>query len=191
MVDRDYRDYYWLEQYRFSQVSQRFARTLTLSAEDFFCIVIWKANRAKSKIAGRLLGRGDANLQDAVAALLREVVNETEAKGRLRVLLKQWNLRLPMASAILTVLYPDDFTVYDMRVCEALGGFDSLADVDEFDDLWNGYRDFRSRVRSAAPRELSLRDQDRWLWGKSFAEQLARDVRTCFGKTRAGDEQVS
>lgn len=185
MADRDYRDYYWLEQYLFSQVSQRFARTLTLSAEDFFCIVIWKANRAKSKIASRLLGRGHANLQDAVAALLREVVNETEAKGRLRVLLKEWKLRLPMASAILTVLYPDEFTVYDMRVCEALRGFHSLADVDEFDDLWAQYCKFCSGVKLTAPRDLSLRDHDRWLWGKSFAEQLARDVSTCFGKARA------
>lgn len=50
-----YLDYYYLEQYLFDVVSARFQTVGTLSAFDFFCIVIWKANRAKSKVAKRLL----------------------------------------------------------------------------------------------------------------------------------------
>ena len=38
----------------------------------------------------------------------------------MRILIEDWAFRLPMASAILTVLYPDSFTVYDIRVCSEL-----------------------------------------------------------------------
>ena len=42
----------------------------------------------------------------------------------------KWAFRLPTASAILTVLYPDVFTVYDRRVCKVLGAFDQLANIE-------------------------------------------------------------
>jgi hypothetical protein len=51
----DFRTYYDLETYLFETVSPRFAEEHSLTAFDFFCIVIWKANRAKSKIARRLV----------------------------------------------------------------------------------------------------------------------------------------
>ena len=51
----DYVRYYDLESYLFEDVRQQFQSEGSLSAFDFFSIVIWKANRAKSKIAKRLL----------------------------------------------------------------------------------------------------------------------------------------
>ncbi len=182
--DRDYRELYWLENYLFSTVSPRFAQTRTLSAFDFFCIVIWKANRAKSKVARRLLARFH-DLSSAVAELARDVDKLSEPKERLRVLMTKWGFRLPMASAILTILYPDQFTVYDVRVCDMLGDFGSLSNRMRFDSLWNGHVEFVERVRASGPARFSLRDKDRWLWGKSAAEQLARDIEAGFAKTRS------
>jgi len=46
----DYKKFYNLEEYLFQDVGPRFRKTDTLSVEDFFCIVIWKANRAKTKL---------------------------------------------------------------------------------------------------------------------------------------------
>jgi len=40
--------------------------------------------------------------------------------------MKEWDLALPMASAILSVCWPDDFTVYDYRVCESVKDFPEL-----------------------------------------------------------------
>jgi hypothetical protein len=57
-IPDDERKYYYLEDYLFSEVRSRFHKQGYLSAEDFFCIVIWKANRAKSKVAARLLSMG-------------------------------------------------------------------------------------------------------------------------------------
>jgi len=45
----DYLEYYDLERYLFENVHQRFHLEHSLGAFDFFSIVIWKANRAKSQ----------------------------------------------------------------------------------------------------------------------------------------------
>jgi hypothetical protein len=187
-VSRDYRDLYWLESYLFSEVSPRFAQTRTISAFDFFCIVIWKANRAKSKVARRLLNAGFVDLPSAVAKLASDIDMLPEPKDRLRVLIEKWHFRLSMASAILTVLYPEEFTVYDVRVCETLRDFVSLSDRTNFESLWEGYTSFVDRVRAVAPAGLSLRDKDRWLWGRSVTQQLEHDIETRFATARVVHE---
>lgn len=177
----DYLTIYNLESYLFDTVRARFHAEGRLSAFDFFCIVIWKANRSKITVAKRLLAYGYSNLDDAVGALTQGLSQESTPENRLRYLWESWGFRLPMASAILTVLYPEEFTVYDTRVCDQLGRFRDLAGTTTFDRLWDGYQAFKRAVDQAAPKDLSLRDKDRFLWGKSFCEQLTHDVQTGFG----------
>ena len=81
-----------------------------------------------------------------------------------------------MASAILTVLFPKSFTIYDFRICEVLKDYDKLQNKTNFDSLWNGYELFVAAVKKIGPSEYSLRDKDRWSWGKSFSQQLERDI---------------
>lgn len=171
----DFREYYHLESYLFDRVRVQFAKQGYLTAFDFFCIVIWKANRAKSKIAKKLLEGTNISLDAAVGALTYGIAKQETAKDRLRLL---WNtgFRLPMASAILTVLYPDEFTMYDTRVCSILGGFHNLDNLSDFEDVWLGYQDFKRKVIESTPVELTLRDKDRYLWGKSFSDQLTYDI---------------
>ena len=69
----DYLPYYWLEDYLFSTVCPRFHRDESLSAFDFFLIVIWKSNRAKSKIATGLLDGTHTDLDKAVRNLTKQV----------------------------------------------------------------------------------------------------------------------
>src|SRR5450755_4494827 len=124
-MDTSYQQYYDLEGYLFNVVSPRFEATHTLAAFDFFCIVIWKANRSKSRVTRRLMehGAGDVNLEYAVDSLIAAIVAEKDPRAKLSVLIEAWCFRLPIASAVLTVLYPNDFTVYDVRVCEVLKDF--------------------------------------------------------------------
>jgi len=42
--------------------------------------------------------------------------------------------------------------------------------------LWGEYLEFRAAVGEAAPETPSLTDKDRYLWDKSFHDQLRRDV---------------
>ena len=100
----------------------------------------------------------------------------------MKILFEDWGFRLPMTSAILTVLYPLSFSVYDYRSCEVLERLDSrhcfvnLPNKTNFDSLWNGYEKFIATVKEATPSEYSLRDKDRWLWGNSLYQQLEKDI---------------
>jgi len=74
----------------------------------------------------------------------------------------------------LTVAYPDDFTVYDWRVCAEVGrtyrswlGFS--------DELWNEYEHFRGVVIAETPKGLSLRDRDRFLIARSIRKGIEQD----------------
>ncbi len=178
----DFRQFYDLERYLFETVRPRFIEKGKLSAFDFFCIIIWKSNRSKSKIAKRLLKQGYETLDAVVLDLTRGLAQQSTPKDKLHYLWKAWGFRLPIASAILTVLYPGEFTVYDKRVCNVLGTFHDLAGCTKFEDLWAGYEDFRLAVEESAPQELSLRDKDRYLWGKSFHSQLEKDIKQRFVK---------
>ena len=56
--------YYDLERYLFEDVHQRFHIDHSIGAFDFCSIVIWKANRAKSKIARKLLAKDPMGRRD-------------------------------------------------------------------------------------------------------------------------------
>jgi hypothetical protein len=166
--------FYDLEQYLFNDVRNSFHEEGYLSTFDFFTIVIWKANRAKSTVAGRLRKRGELDI--VVRELTSKLYSAPNGKERLRVLVTDFGFRLPMATAILTVLWPDEFTVYDIRVCDSLGDFHKLGGQSKFDRIWNGYEEFVDAVRNAAPSDLSLRDKDRYLWAKDMKAQLEKDL---------------
>jgi len=187
--DEDYRRFYRLESYLFDEVARRFSEMGTLTAFDFFCIIIWKANRAKSKVARKLLEKGYDNLEPAVVALTRAIAVAENPKAKLKVLIDGWKIQLPMASAILTVLYPNDFSVYDVRVCDQLGSSHNTQNRTNFDVQWDEYQRYVSEVRKMTPQEYELRDKDRWLWGRSFFTQLTDDIHDNF--RRARDEEDS
>jgi len=172
----DYREFYDLEKYLLTTVHDRFHDQGYLSAFDFFCIVIWKANRAKSKVAKRLLAKSPGNIESAVHELTVDIFQAPSAKEKLNCLFIKWGFYIPMASAILTILYPDQFTIYDIRVCDSLSSFHNLANISDFERLWNEYSRFKQAVIEKDPKEYSLRDKDRYLWGMSFAKQLERDL---------------
>jgi len=184
----DFRTFYDLETYLFDAVSPRFAADHTLTAFDFFCIIIWKANRSKTKVVKRLLAHASSSDLDlAVKALVAAIAAVPTPKEKLQVLVANWGFLLPTASAILTVLYPDDFTVYDVRVCDMLGDFHRLANKTNYENIWAGYTQYIAVVRKKAPAEFSLRDKDRWLWGCSFYNELQQDIREKFTRTMPRD----
>jgi hypothetical protein len=183
----DYLKLYDLERYLFDDVRISFQKKKNLSAFDFFCIIIWKANRAKSKVAQKLVKQaGDAgnDLNTIVERLTSNIAAAKDDKKRMQILIKDWKFRLPIASAILTVLYPNSFTVYDVRVCNELQNYHKVGDKTKFDDLWKGYQAYLEDVKSREPAVFTLRDKDRLLWAKSFEKQLNNDLYTLFKKLK-------
>lgn len=184
----DYLDYYSsnLEGYLLGKVRANFLQIGFLSPTEFFCIIIWKANRAKSKIATKLSNHpGCDGLDDAVRKLTGELARAETPETKMQTLVEKWKFALPMASAILTILYPDEFTVYDVRVAGAIDEekqteLKRIANRTVFADIWSGYCEFREWVKKSAPTSFSLRDKDRHLWGKSFFLQLQKDIQDNF-----------
>jgi hypothetical protein len=182
----DYLKLYDLEKYLFDVVRVNFERERRLSAFDFFCIIIWKASRAKSMIAKKLLER-DGNRRrdlDAIVGDMTKSLAESESeKEKMRILIEKWGIRLPIASAILSVLWPDQFTIYDDKVCEQLGGdYKTVKDKARFEDVWNGYNRYLDAVKNMVPEVPVLREKDRVLWAKSFERQLNKDIAMLFQK---------
>jgi len=190
-LELDFRELYDIEKYIFGSVHNRFKEQGYLSVHDFFLIVIWKSNRSKSKVAKRILEMGYPSLQEAVKSITAEVNSLNGFKQRLKYLMANCGFRLPMASAILTVLFPDSFTVYDVRVCDVLEEngylYHSLTDKKFSDRLWDEYMDYINAVSTTAPEEYPLRDKDRYLWGKSFFDQLITDISNNFKVYNEGE----
>jgi hypothetical protein len=183
----DYLRYFHREQYLFEDVHARFHKDRSLGAFDFFSIVIWKANRAKSKIARRLLTKDRKSKRDLNARcriLTKSIHAAPDHPERLRILIKDWGFALPMASAILAVCYPEAFALYDYRVRDQIKGFPKLTTTD-FDELWKGYEKYIKKICKLAAQQEGLRDKDRFLYGKSNAVQLRKDIQRAFKKSGA------
>ena len=180
---------YHAEQYLFDVVGPRFQSNGFIDAFDFFSIIIWKANRAKSRIANRLLAQRSGTTLDTIVEELTRSLHHVkdEPQQMMRVLITDYGFRLPMASAILTVLLPKTFTVYDVRACEQISDpevFRKLGEREKFAEIWDGYVRFIEAVQAAVHSDLSLRDKDRVLWARSAANQLRHDISNGFSNKK-------
>ena len=161
--------YYFLEDYLFKEVKNNFYKHRYLTPEEFFCIVIWKSNRAKTAIKSKLLKFG--NLRKTVEKLTNEIFHTRGNKHKLELLVKSWKFSLPMAAAILTVLYPKEFTMYDVRVRGQMSIHKDFAGHENQVERY--FDEFLPKVRKMG-RGKDLRNKDRYLWGKSFYEDLEK-----------------
>src|ERR1700676_201640 len=101
----DYRKYYDLERYLFTEVNQHFAEEGNIKPADLYMIFIWKANRAKNRHRDRLAKKA-GTFAAAVREISASLVASSSAKNKLQVLMNEWGFRLPTATSVLTVLYP-------------------------------------------------------------------------------------
>jgi hypothetical protein len=162
---------YDLERYLFDHVSKRFQQERTLSDYDFFAIVIWKSNRAKTKIK-----RGLAAAAKSASELMREVNQAERPEDKVDVLLASEGLGMAMASAILPVCCSEQFTVLDCRAWDVLEKASVKGLPERYPQDVKEYVAYcEACQRDAAGVRLSLRDLDRALWARSWEDGL-RDL---------------
>lgn len=195
----DYSEFADLNGYLFDRVGKAFRDSEALPAVDLFTIFIWKANRSKYKCREIVAKRGR---EDATgAALVAQPGDFERGAEKLRIAILgaqsdsdklkavlEFGFRMPMASAILSVLYPDVFTVYDYRVHQITEFAGSFGNRRWTNNCWRTYEAYRAKVIEAAPAGLSLRQADQYLWGKSFA--LDREDQSANGKPAKELEEV-
>jgi hypothetical protein len=110
--------------------------------------------KTKGRGRTRLSGNSDREIADALK-LASQAKTERSAVA---VLLGPRGVQVPVASAILTAIYPKRYTVIDFRSLEALG-------CDSKDRSVNFYLDYLNTCRKLASKhDVTLRNLDRALW---------------------------
>jgi hypothetical protein len=176
--DTDWAKYYDDETYLLDWVGKNFRETGKLAAPDFYMILIWKEERAKNRHKARLKRISGASFEAAVQNIASELYTIPDRKPRLELLMNRWWFLLPTATAILTILYPDEFTVYDWRVCDELKcDYEPWCSRTFSDALWDHYAEFEKSVSEAVPSQIRLRDKDRFLIGRSNRKSIENDCK--------------
>jgi hypothetical protein len=170
---REYRRFYFLEEeYLFKEVHTNFEKNQTLTAEEFLAIIIWKSNRSKTDVV-----LGIEASDSTVGALMTQVAAAADLK-KVELLTDIGGIGIPIASAVLTVCYPKNFTVVDYRACAALAKILGLEPKALRKQLGGdpsakpaAYLKYVERCNAEADKEgVDLRAFDQMLWGMDFYE---------------------
>jgi len=160
-----YLKYYFLENYLFNNVNKNFQNRGYLIPEEFFAIVIWKSNRSKTKVRTGIEKGGKT-----IRTITSEIFRSKTLEQKLDTLISIPGVGISIASAILTVCYPDDFAVVDYRAHASLKKFGEETKGDPSINS-HAYFDYLNKCKILAHRfDVSLRDFDRILWAKDFYE---------------------
>jgi hypothetical protein len=134
------------------------------SRENLKVIVRWKSARKIAFI--------DDNTDADIAKALRFVCElRTTEKSAVETLDRLHGVGVPMASAILTTINPEKYTVIDVRALQSLG-------VSKWDGSASYYLDYLRECSSLAfMHKVSLRTLDRALW--QWSKEHGGQVRSC------------
>ena len=172
---KDYLKYYWLEtEYLEKEVRPFFEKNGYLEPGHFFAIIEWKNPRfGKTKLS--------YFKPKDIKKLFGEVhTNQHSEEKQLKILLIKKGIKLATASAILTILYPTKFTVYDVGVRgeqKKLGLWNEKPDdiTNKKDAVKKYLEKYLPAVKVLARQyHLSLRNCDRALWSKSWYKDLQK-----------------
>lgn len=173
---RKYIKYYSLENYLFDEVSNSFKTRGYLTAEEFFAIIIWKSNRSKTKL--KFLEEG-TSISEKIKRLTEKIHNETNDLEKIKILQNKKIVRgigIPVASAILSVCYPNYFTITDYRAVASLQKLSKKKEIQKTvpTNTPSSAKSYINYVKIcqeiAQEKGLTLRELDKALWGMDFYE---------------------
>jgi hypothetical protein len=162
--------YYDLDSYLFKCVTQLFVQRKTLSSFNFYTIITWKANRAVSKVR-KVLKRKKLS----PSKLMSQVSKCRDDREKMKTLDEVKGIGVPIASAILTVCYPERFTILDYRAWVTLCFFKKVKGKrvpTSIDGYFNTY--LPACKQWAQDLKVSLRDLDHAMWGWSKMKSIER-----------------
>ena len=165
--------FYDLDDYLFRCVTAKFAKQNTLNAFDFYAIVTWKSNRSISKVKNGLV---TAKLTPPT--LMAKVSACASDRDRMVELDKVTGIGVPIASAILTVCYPNRFTILDYRAWEALFHFKMVMSQTMPNDIAGYFSIYLPVCRAMAIKQnMTLRELDKAMWGLSKRKSIMQWIK--------------
>lgn len=135
------------------------------SRENLRKIFEWKTN-------GRGRSRLEKNSDEDITDALRLAVEANTDRAAIAVLTGLSGVQVAVASAILTAIDPERFTIIDFRALEALGISQSVISI-------NFYLEYLDNCRDLAKKNnVSLRTLDRalWQWSKEASGALQQGL---------------
>jgi hypothetical protein len=157
------------QRYGYQQDDEAFAAGRKIVAGDYSretlkVIVRWKSARKIAFI--------DDNTDAEIAKALRFVCDiRTTEKSAVETLDRLHGVGVPMATAILTMINPEKYTVIDVRALESLG-------LSKWDGSAGFYIDYLQACRALAFKyKVTLRTLDRALW--QWSKENNGQVRPC------------
>jgi len=176
----NYIEFYDAEKLLFEKVAPEFRQGIDPSVMHFETLLGWKSERPGDAHWMRLTRISGGTMEDAVAAICADIRSAEDHSARLKVLIRKWQFALPTAATILTVFYPEFFTMYDVRTRRQTNTED-WSQRTFTPALWEHYCEFKAKIVALAPPDLPLRDADRYVMGKDTYEsrekKLARIAR--------------
>jgi hypothetical protein len=165
--------FYDLDDYLFRCVTGKYARQNTLNAFDFYAIVTWKSNRSISKVKN---GLSAAGLTPTI--LMAKVSACASDQDRMMELDNVTGIGVPVASAILTVCYPNRFTILDYRAWEALLRFKMVTSQKMPNNIADYFSLYLPACRAMAIKQnMTLRELDKAMWGLSKRASIMKWVK--------------
>lgn len=160
---KKYLKYYFLEDYLFKTVNKNFHKNKRLTPEEFLAIIIWKRNASKTKVIEGINASGKS-----IRTITNGIYKSSRREMKLQVLLEIKHIGIALASAILTVLYDKEFTVFDYRAKNSLEsiGVQIIGSPDNKPEDYFSYVDLCKK--QAKKYNLTLREFDRVLWAMDF-----------------------
>jgi hypothetical protein len=160
----------------------RFAGSPNLNKRDVLLILKWKLGMIKDRHSVTVSDRNMLLINQAISDAAK---SDLESRvGALNALASVPEIGLAVASAILTLCYPETFTIIDQRVLEILNLFPPTLPANKRilynTDDWTAsdyFSDFLPIVREQS-RDLrcTLRIADQALWGLSVSRRIERVI---------------
>jgi hypothetical protein len=172
----NYIEFYNDENVLFEKIGPEFRQGMDPSVMHFEALLAWKSDRPGDTHWMRLMKICGGTMENAVAALCADIRSAKDHKTRLEVLIRKWEFKLPTAVTILTVFYPEFFTMYDERTRRQTDTKNWSQRTSFTPDLWEHYCEFKDKIVALAPYGLSLRDADRYVMGKDTYEARERKL---------------
>lgn len=170
-------EYYDPENLVFPKIKVRICAGEPLVARDILLILKWKLGRVTEKNLDTVSSEHLNEINNAV--LKANSPDQIEQIDALTNLILVPGIGLAVASAILTVCYPEKYSVIDWRVLEMLGLYPTRLKnklivrghqrhYDALDWTTEEYiKEFLPALKSLLNEKITLRDLDRALWGLS------------------------
>jgi len=159
-----YIKYYFLEEkYLFDEVNKSFHKRKGsyLTPQEFFSIIFWKRKPSGKKIALRWN-------KESIETIIKKLNKAKTKKEKIKILTDINGIGIAIASAILTVCYPNDFTVIDYRVLNSLKELGVEVKGNPRENIKDYLRYVDICKAEAKKYGLTLRDFDRALWAMDW-----------------------